>query len=134
MQHISYTYNKYQKLKSKKLVDNLFKLGKSILAFPVKIIVTVEDSIEPTVLSGVGVSKKYFKKAHDRNYIKRIIKESFRHHQQVMINFSQAKSVNIHFFILYVYKELPKFADLNEQMPTIIEKLIKYINTEKLVK
>lgn len=134
MQHISYTYNKYQKLKSKKLVDNLFKHGKSILAFPVKIIVTVEDSIEPTVLSGVGVSKKYFKKAHDRNYIKRIIKESFRHHQQLIINLSQAKSVNIHFFILYVHKELPKFADFNEQMPTIIEKLIKYINTEKLVK
>ncbi len=134
MPSVSYKYNKYQKLKSRKLVDNLFSKGKSTLAFPVKLVYTLEESEKPNVLSGAGVSKKYFKKAHDRNYIKRLIRETYRHHQHQLIAFSEKQKLTIHFFMLYIYKELPSYETLNAQMPTFIQKLIKQITNEREVK
>ena len=134
MPSVSYKYNKHQKLKSRKLVENLFSKGKSTLAFPVKLVYTLEESDMPKVLSGAGVSKKYFKKAHDRNYIKRLIREAYRHHQHQLIAFSEKQKLTIHFFMLYIYKELPNYESLNVQMPTIIQKLIKQITNEKEIK
>jgi ribonuclease P protein component len=42
------------------------------------------DSSNPRL--GITVAKKRVKKAHDRNRIKRIVRESFRNHQQSLPN------------------------------------------------
>ncbi len=132
MENQSFKYNKHQKIKSRKLVENLFSKGKSLLAFPVKLVYSFEKAENATVLSGIGVSKKYFKKAHDRNYIKRLLRESFRHHQQSITEYSLIHKLRIHFFMLYVHKELPSYEVLQLQMPNILKKLALQITNESL--
>ena len=64
----TFSYNKFEKLKSRKQIELLFAQGKSISSFPVKVFyLPVDNSPLHTVQVGVGVSELNFKKAVDRN-------------------------------------------------------------------
>ena len=64
-----------ERLKGKKQIEKLFVSGRSIGAFPLRL-VYIETEIINKV--GVSVSKKHFKNAVDRNKIKRAAREAFR--------------------------------------------------------
>ena len=66
-------------LKSKLAFDNLFKEGKSIKAFPVRLVYVPWQSDSPNGIQvGFSVPKKRFKLAVDRNRIKRQLREAYR--------------------------------------------------------
>ena len=75
----SFSYPKAEKLKSKKTIDLLFSEGKHVSKYPLRM-VYVETPFEEDVplKMGVSVSKKHFKKAVDRNYLKRVLRECYR--------------------------------------------------------
>lgn len=73
------TFNKEERLCSRKSLDLLFKSGSSFLLYPFRVsylFVPAEPSYPVQVV--VNVSKKRFKRAHDRNLIKRRIREAYR--------------------------------------------------------
>jgi len=73
------SYPKDEKLKSKKIIDLLFTEGKSVGKYPLRLVYIPYDFEEDVPLKmGVSVSKKYFKKAVDRNYYKRVLRECYR--------------------------------------------------------
>ena len=73
------TYNKEERLKKKKLISQLFNEGKSITIFPVKLVyLETEHEGHYKVQAGVSVAKRNFKKAVDRNKIKRLLREAYR--------------------------------------------------------
>ena len=82
------TFNKRERIVSKKLIEQLFSKGSSfsISAFPLRIVVMetarVTDDVPIQVL--VSVSKRHFKHAVDRNRVKRQIREAYRHHKQIL--------------------------------------------------
>ena len=82
------TFNKRERIVSKKLIEQLFSKGSSfsISAFPLRIVVMekaqVADDVPVQVL--VSVSKRHFKHAVDRNRVKRQIREAYRHHKQIL--------------------------------------------------
>ena len=82
------TFNKRERIVSKKLIEQLFSKGSSfsISAFPLRIVVMettrVADDAPVQVL--VSVSKRHFKHAVDRNRVKRQIREAYRHHKQIL--------------------------------------------------
>lgn len=124
----TYAYNKKEKLKSRKLLDQLFTKGKSVSAFPLKVFYGVlPPETEETVPAGVGVSARNFSKAVDRNRIKRLLREAYRLNKSVLhdaLNTDQKKAA---VFFLYVGKEKPEFAGLNETMTLVLQKLISAI-------
>ena len=84
---MKFTYPKHEKLKSKTTIDLLFSEGKSISKYPL-CLVYVENT-EPNaelIKMGVSVSKKYFKKAVDRNYFKRVLRETYRLNKHLLID------------------------------------------------
>jgi len=71
---VTFTYKKKEKLKSKKLIDQMFTEGQSVSAYPLRLIylpTVFNDDI--IVKTGVSVSKRNFKTAVDRNRIKRLL-------------------------------------------------------------
>jgi ribonuclease P protein component len=72
-------YPKTEKLKGRTLIDKLFRDGKSVSKFPLRLVYmpAVFDDGAP-IKMGVSVSKKHFKRAVDRNYIKRLLRECYR--------------------------------------------------------
>ncbi|OYW76501.1 MAG: hypothetical protein B7Y37_06505 [Sphingobacteriia bacterium 28-36-52] len=128
------TYSKQEKLKSRKALEELFAKGKSFSVFPIKVFYTVTDQsnadglvADPALVqAGVGVSSRIFKKAHDRNKVKRLLREVYRTQKQSLYTSVANQQLNV--FFLYIGKELPVFADLQIAMEKTLEKLIRKIN------
>ncbi|WP_082036013.1 ribonuclease P protein component [Pedobacter lusitanus] len=72
-------FTKEERLCSRKLLDLLFKNGSSFLVYPYRVsyLFIPEKNTFPVQVV-VNVSKKRFKRAHDRNLIKRRIREAYR--------------------------------------------------------
>ena len=124
----TFSYNKFEKLKSRKQIELLFAKGKSISAFPVKVFyLPVEHTPMHPVQVGVGVSARNFKKAVDRNTIKRRLREAYRLHKLPLHQHLLTEQKSVAVFILWIDKQLPTSAALQDLMPTVIEKLIKQL-------
>jgi len=124
----TFSYNQFEKLKRRKQIELLFAKGKSISAFPVKVFyLPVDHTPVHPVQVGVGVSARNFKKAVDRNTIKRRMREAYRLHKLPLHEQLVAQQKNVAVFILWIDKQLPTTAALQDLMPTVIEKLIKQL-------
>ena len=76
---MNFTYSKAEKLKSKTTIDLLFSKGKSVSKYPLRLVYLEGDFGDDLPIKiGVSVSKKHFKKAVDRNYFKRVLRETYR--------------------------------------------------------
>ncbi len=124
----TFSYNKFEKLKSRKQIELLFAQGKSISSFPVKVFyLPVDNSPLHPVQVGVGVSARNFKKAVDRNTIKRRMREAYRLHKLPLHEHLMAQQKSVAVFILWIDKQLPTTEALQDLMPAVVEKLIKQL-------
>ncbi len=117
---LNFTYNKKEKLKSKKLIDQLFTEGQSVSAYPLRL-VYLSTSFDDAVIAktGVSVSKRNFKTAVDRNRIKRLLRESYRLNKAVYFNNITTQYA---FMILYIGKDLPTLTLVETKMKLLFEK------------
>jgi ribonuclease P protein component len=119
----TFTYSGPEKLKSRKLLDQVFATGKSLNAFPLKVTYTskeVEGASAAKV--GVGVSSRHFKKAVDRNRVKRLLREAFRLQKFTLLELLPEKK-QLHVFILFVGKDISETSLIPEKMLLILQKL-----------
>lgn len=88
----------------------------------------VDEPIDSPIKIGVSVSSKKFKKAVDRNRIKRLLKENYRLNKQPLHEFVANTHIQIAVFLMYIDKTLPNNSLLQKKMPLIIDKLIKTLS------
>jgi len=118
----TYSYHSKEKLKSRKMLDELFTKGRSFSVFPVKVFyMPLSEVVDHPIKAGVGVSAKNFRKAVQRNRIKRLLREAYRLNKTILPANADRKPVAV--FFLYIGKEMPDFVLLNEKMPLILTKL-----------
>lgn len=116
------TYPTGHKLKQKKDIALLFEKGKWRSCGNLRVIFLRSEAIEERKI-GVSVSKKYFKKAVDRNRIKRLLRESYRLNQELYQQNFGEQSMAMFF---YVSPKLPAhFNDVETdfiQLCTMVKK------------
>jgi ribonuclease P protein component len=117
---MQFTYPKHEKLKSKTTIDLLFSEGNSVSKFPLRL-VYVENTEENAELikMGVSVSKKYFKKAVDRNYYKRVLRETYRLNKHLLIDSLQKPYA---FMFFYQTKERLSYQEIEEKTIQLFQK------------
>jgi ribonuclease P protein component len=129
--NLKFSFNKKEKLKSKKLIEQLFANGQSVSAFPLRLIfmpTTFNDGV--MAKAGVSVSKRQFKTAVDRNRIKRLMREVYRLNKA---NYFNNISTPYAFMILYIGKDKPTLTQIETRMNHLFEKFLKKVSeTEKL--
>ena len=119
-------FNKEEKLKSRKLIEQVFAEGKAISANPLRLIyVMPSQPMEFPVKVGVSVSSRNFKKAVDRNRIKRLLREAYRLNKSALTDHARKNNLQFAAFILYTDRILPEFELINEKMQVILNKLVK---------
>lgn len=127
--NIRYTLGKEERLKSRKVIDQLFKEGKSFSCFPFRIVWQYKPGTTDGVLkAGFTVSTKHFKKAVDRNRIRRLMKEAYRLQKNNVQKSLENMGKPLAIFIIYTAKEIPVYTFVVEKIATILERLQKIIN------
>jgi ribonuclease P protein component len=117
---MSFTYPKKEKLKSKTTIDLLFSEGNSVSKFPLRLVYVENKEANAVLLKmGVSVSKKYFKKAVDRNYFKRVLRETYRLNKHILLD-TLEKPYAIMFF--YQTKEHLSFQEIEEKTIQLFQK------------
>lgn len=124
-----FKYSKKDKLKSKKLIEHLFNEGKSVTAYPLKLIYLKTEFDDGSLLkTGVSVSKRLHKTAVARNRIKRILREAYRLNKPLYFNNS---STSYAFMILYLSKDGTTFEDIDNKMKLLFEKFLNKTNKDE---
>ena len=120
---MQFTYPKSERLKSKTTIDLLFTAGKSVSKYPLRLVyVPVDLPDEEPIKMGVSVSKKYFKKAVDRNYFKRVLRETYRQNKHLL---TLAGEQRYAFMFFYQTSDKLSFAEIEEKTIQLFQKFVQ---------
>ena len=117
-------YYKMERLKGKKQIEHLFVSGRSVGAFPLRL-VFLETEVTNKV--GVSVIKKNFKSAVDRNKIKRLLRVAAENH---FLHFFKHLESKHSLMVLYVGREMPNSAELDKQFKLMVGRFNKKVINE----
>lgn len=149
-----FTLGKDQRLKSRKRIERIFREGKSIPVFPYRVYYMLEsvDVAGGAGVSGVsggaasgraeafrgaayalqagfGVSSRHFKKAVDRNRIKRLTREAYRLNKGGLGQVVEQRKLHLSLFFIYTGKELPDHRLVSGKIAVALEKIVKEIGS-----
>jgi len=113
-------YPRSEKLKAKKDLEKIFKEGKWLSVGNIRVVWLPDDN---STKVGVSVSKRYHKKAVNRNRIKRLLREVYRLNKTIL---HDKFGENFHIMMFWTSPHLPK--DLGE-----VEKQYKKICNKNLL-
>jgi ribonuclease P protein component len=106
----AFGFGKAEKLKSRKEIESLFAEGKSIVVFPLRVKYRFRPLSEGApVQVAVSVSKKGFRRATDRNRIKRLLREAYRLQKAALVQQVTEKGLQAVLFFMYTDKEKAAF-------------------------
>jgi ribonuclease P protein component len=124
-----HTLSRNERLKSRKQIDKLFNSGNYFNMPPLRVIYSIDISGDNETLQlGVGVSGKHFKKAVDRNRVKRILREAWRLQKLDLVVRAKEKGRSLKVFIIYTGRDLPEYKLTFEKTGSAIAKLISLTN------
>jgi ribonuclease P protein component len=126
---MDFSYPKEEKLKSKITIGLLFTEGKSVSKYPLRLVYCPQKKEEnQRIKIGVSVSKKYFKKAVDRNYFKRVLRETYRLNKHLLIPHLDEPYA---FMFFYQTKERLSFDEINTKTIQLFEKFVAQLAQKK---
>ena len=123
---MNFTYQKKERLKSKTTIGLLFSEGKSVSKYPLRLVYRqAEVDAAEKIKMGVSVSKKYFKRAVDRNYFKRVLRETYRLNKHLLLDNIQ-EPYSVMFF--YQTKDKLSYEEINTKTIQLFEKFLLQVN------
>lgn len=118
-------FGRKEKLKSRKQIEELFLEGKSFSVFPLRVTYQFVSSEETVVQVGVTAGKKYFKRAVDRNRIKRLMREAYRLQKNGLAEIVKSNHQKAFLFFMYTGKTIESFQTVKEAMKKCLKRLEK---------
>lgn len=106
----------------------MFKEGKTFPVSPLRVYYSFDAELKKNdsaslLQAGVGVSTRNFKKAVDRNRIKRLLREAYRLQKNTLKEKLTQKKIQLSLFIIYTGKELPAYDLIFEKLTVVLQKI-----------
>jgi ribonuclease P protein component len=119
-----FTPGKKERLKSRKLINELFEKGKKLQSKSFGVRYVVKGKVPPgeELQVGVTVSTRIFPASIHRNRVKRLLREAWRLNKSGLREKMKDQGQLLIFFI-YTSNEIREFSVLEKEMQTIIGKL-----------
>lgn len=126
---MKFTLGKQERLKSKKLIGKLYEEGNSVKAFPLRMVyVQTEHTSHFPAQVGVSVGKRNFKKAPDRNRLKRLMRETYRLQKEIVYDNLEKPYV---FMISYIGKEEKPYEELFSKMNKLLNLFVEEVKNKE---
>jgi ribonuclease P protein component len=132
-----FTYKKQDKLKSRKQTQHLFSKGQFIHAAPIKLIFTLEavemnvnqvaTEQDGIVQAGVGAPSRTFRKAVQRNRVKRLLREAYRLEKPHFIEQLSIANKRLNLFFLYTDAQVLAQLEIQAKVKEALTLLVKRI-------
>lgn len=125
----AFTFHKSERIKSKKQINDLFASGHRLQHGPLLLIWKIAEESNPSGLQfGISVPRRKFKRAVERNKIKRRLREVIRH-EKVQLKSQLSENTGYALFIIYTGNTIPVYGEL----AVALEKLFKkWLSNDKL--
>ncbi len=140
-----FSFQRGERLKSRKVIEQLFKGGQSFAQYPLRIVwieMTPTQRAFPAQFA-LSVSKKKFKRAVHRNRIRRLVREAYRLHKhrlyqrlgELKVSTDDpvlgAGSSQLALMVIYTATEILPFAEIEKAMQSILERLGKKYRAQR---
>jgi ribonuclease P protein component len=123
---LNQTFHKDERLRSKKLTNKLFSEGSLFYVYPFRVqYLRISAASDYPARFLVSVSKRYFRKAIDRNRIKRLVREACRKNKQIMISKQGSAESQLLIGMIYTAKTILTYADIERKIILILQRLIE---------
>lgn len=134
MSEHSLTLVKSERLCSRSLIGTLFSEGKSVAAFPIRIVYRISGySDEKTACKATAmfsVSKRHFKRAVCRNRVKRQLREMYRHSKSQIAALCSASGKDVQLAFIFADNRLWESDALAVKFGVAFEKLLSELRQD----
>lgn len=119
------TFKKEERLKSSKVIKQLFSQGNSFLVHPFKVnwIIGEEKEKYPAKIL-IGVSRKNFRKAVERNHLKRLLREAYRKNKNLLYHYLANRHRSCNFSVIYIGKSEEDNSVIEKKIIILLQRLI----------
>ena len=118
------TFSKDERLCSRKLIDRLYADGNRLMAFPYSVQWRAEgDTLNAPCQVLIVAPKRKFHHAVDRNHIRRLTRECWRHLKPSLLTFLDEHNLHITISLVYIHTEIMSYDQLLHKMEKLITSL-----------
>lgn len=120
-----------EKLKGHKRIEQLFAHGKTVKQFPfILTYLPVDDTSGPPIRMGFSVSKRKFKRAVDRNRIKRLMREVYRKDKLRCYDLLDEAGWKVDAMLIFIGRELPVYSGLEQKISKLFNRWENTLQSE----
>jgi ribonuclease P protein component len=118
-------FKKSERLNSRKTIGKLFTEGNNIYHYPFRVVWLESDSsdLNPARIA-ISVPARRIRKAVKRNHIKRLVRESYREHKEILYDSLMNNNRKIDLMIIYISSNVYAYDFINLKISELIQKFI----------
>jgi ribonuclease P protein component len=126
-----YSFSKEERLCGEKLIERLYHNGSSFILYPFRVVYLPGAFEGPPVKVLLGAPKRRFKRAVDRNLLKRRMREAYRIHKgELLYPWLTKKKLQLFLGISYIGKEIADYSFIEKKLCAVFEKLSAACNDQ----
>ena len=121
-----FTFSKEERLSSKISIEDLFAKGDTFFKYPFKVIVKKSSAEKDSIVRIlISVPKRTFKKAVDRNKIKRLIREAYRLNKNIVYPSLAETTHFLDIAFVYTAKSILSYSEIERKIILILQTIKK---------
>ncbi|MEN8226946.1 MAG: ribonuclease P protein component [Bacteroidota bacterium] len=120
-----FSFKKGERLSSKKAISLLFQSGRSVASVPIKIIYNQSEMEQYPATVAISVPKRLFKKAVDRNLLKRRIREAYRLNKPEFYSNLRKNHMQLSLIILYQHREILDYKSIEKGVKMALDQVLQ---------